>query len=91
MAIAALSERAGVAVGTVYRTFGDKEGLLRRLEEEFTAETMDEIRQRMRCRAISAEADPSHGVAVRAIGGPWIPSARYSERLRLCNAWALAL
>lgn len=64
LTIAALSARAGVAVGTVYRRFGDKEGLLLELEEEFTAEVVDEIRQRMRRRAVPAEGTPSEAVSV---------------------------
>src|SRR4051794_31350018 len=47
LTIAAVSAAAGVAPGTVYRRFGDKEGLLAELQEEFTAGMRDEVGQRM--------------------------------------------
>ncbi|MFF3505526.1 TetR/AcrR family transcriptional regulator [Streptomyces sp. NPDC003247] len=69
LTVAAVSKRAGVASGTVYRRFGDKEGLLRELEEEFTRGVTEEIRDRMRRRALPPEASPQEAVdvAVRAI------------------------
>ena len=69
LTIAAVSSRAGVAPGTVYRRFGDKEGLLRELQQEFTTGLRDEVGQRMAGAALPADAPPhaAVGVAVRAL------------------------
>lgn len=79
LTIAAVSKHAGVAAGTVYRRFGDKEGLLRELEEEFTRGVIDDIRDRMRSRELTPEATPAEAVdiAVRAI----VDTVRATERL----------
>lgn len=47
LTIAAVSARAGVAPGTVYRRFGDKDGLLAELQSEFTSSFRDEFGRRM--------------------------------------------
>jgi AcrR family transcriptional regulator len=69
LTIAAVSAAAGVAPGTVYRRFGDKEGLLTELQEEFTAGMRDEVGQRMSRGALRADAAPAAAVdvAVRAL------------------------
>ena len=74
-----VSRRAGVSVGTVYRRFGDKEGLLTALVAEFTSAFRDEMHATMRVDRIPAHALPSAvvAVAVRAIVG-WY---RKNERL----------
>jgi AcrR family transcriptional regulator len=79
LTIPEVSRRAGVSVGTVYRRFGDKEGLLTALLQEFTTSFRDEIRSRMRREDIPADATPSDivAVAVRAV----VDTYRGHERL----------
>lgn len=69
LTINAVSSAAGVAAGTVYRRFGDKEGLLLAVEEEFTIEFRKEIQDRMGRHAVPDDVTASGavGVGVRAI------------------------
>jgi AcrR family transcriptional regulator len=64
-----VSRRAGVSVGTVYRRFGDKEGLLTALLQEFTTSFRDEIHARMHRKHVPVDALPCDvvDVAVRAV------------------------
>src|ERR1051325_2908960 len=45
--VAAVAERAGMAVGSIYRRFGDKEGLLLAIQRAFTENLQAEITERM--------------------------------------------
>jgi AcrR family transcriptional regulator len=69
LTVGSVSALAGVAPGTVYRRFGDKDGLLSALQEEFTAGFRQEFGQRMEGRAAPGErsARESVDVAVRAL------------------------
>jgi len=69
LTITAVSARAGVAPGTVYRRFGDKDGLLSELQQEFTTGFREEFGQRMSNAALPAETPPRSAVdlAVRAL------------------------
>jgi AcrR family transcriptional regulator len=69
LTIVAVSSLAGVAPGTVYRRFGDKDGLLTELQQEFTDGLSEEFGQRMSSRALPPNAAPQAAVdvAVRAL------------------------
>jgi AcrR family transcriptional regulator len=69
LTIAAVSSLAGVAPATVYRRFGDKDGLLSELQREFTAGFREEYALRMSRSAFPADAAPEAAVdiAVRAL------------------------
>ncbi len=69
LTITAVSARAGVASGTVYRRFGDKEGLLAGLQAEFTAGFREEFGRRMSAPTRSGDVSPQAviDVAVRAL------------------------
>ncbi|MGJ7542405.1 TetR/AcrR family transcriptional regulator [Variovorax sp. LT1R16] len=79
LTIPGVSSRAGVSVGTVYRRFGDKEGLLTALLEEFTTSFRDEAYTRMHRDQIDAATAPFDAVrvAVHAI----VETYRAHERL----------
>ena len=47
LTVAAVAERAGMAVGSIYRRFGDKEGLLLSIQHAFTESLQAEITRRM--------------------------------------------
>lgn len=69
LTIAAVSARAGVTPGTVYRRFGDKDRLLAALVEEFTDGFRGEYGRRMSRSALPADAGPRAAIdlAVRAL------------------------
>lgn len=69
LTITAVSARAGVAAGTVYRRFGDKDGLLAELQEEFTAGFREEFAARMSAARLSQDATAQAAIdlAVRAL------------------------
>ncbi|TIC80004.1 TetR/AcrR family transcriptional regulator [Nocardioides sp. GY 10127] len=69
LTIAAVSSRAGVATGTVYRRFGDRDGLLTGLQEEFTTEFREDFSHRMSASRLRSGAAPAEAVevAVRAL------------------------
>ena len=69
LTISAVSSRAGVAAGTIYRRFGDKDGLLAELQEEFTAGFRQEFADRMSATRLPEGAGPEAaiGLAVRAL------------------------
>lgn len=64
LTIAAVSAEAGVAPGTVYRRFGDKEGLLDELQQEFTVGFGKEAARRMSRSALSADVPPQVAIDV---------------------------
>ena len=69
LTVAAVSGRAGVTPGTVYRRFGDKDGLLDELQQEFTAGFRSEYGRRMTAGAVAQDGPPvaAVDVAVRAL------------------------
>lgn len=68
LTIAAVSAKAGVTPGTVYRRFGDKDGLLDELQHEFTADFRTDYGRRMTA-GIAPHPGPAAAidVAVRAL------------------------
>lgn len=58
-----LSQRAGVSVGTVYRRFGDKEGLLDALLEEFGSGFKNEIFEKLE-QTLAADKDPLQALKI---------------------------
>jgi len=79
LTVSAVSVRARVATGTVYRRFGDKDGLLSVLQEEFTSGFGVEFAQRMSRTHLAPGADAATAVdlAVRALADTF----RAHERL----------
>ncbi|GCB53557.1 TetR/AcrR family transcriptional regulator [Streptomyces sp. NL15-2K] len=67
LTVAAVAERAGMAVGSVYRRFGDKEGLLLAIQHAFTENLEAEIRQRVSMERLRILRDPAVAVA-EAVG-----------------------
>ncbi|MPY55686.1 TetR/AcrR family transcriptional regulator [Streptomyces spongiae] len=67
LTVAAVAERAGVAVGSIYRRFGDKEGLLLTIQRAFTENLQAEIAERASVERLSLLRDPAVAVA-EAVG-----------------------
>jgi AcrR family transcriptional regulator len=78
LTIAAVSARAGVSAGTVYRRFGDKEGLLAGLQREFTDGFRQEFSALMTRNAPpeGASARAAIEVAVRALADTYVVHQR---------------
>ncbi|MFF3373946.1 TetR/AcrR family transcriptional regulator [Streptomyces sp. NPDC002680] len=67
LTVAAVAERAGMAVGSIYRRFGDKEGLLLAIQHAFTESLQAEIVERMSVERLRILRDPAVAVA-EAVG-----------------------
>ncbi|WP_033330062.1 helix-turn-helix domain-containing protein, partial [Streptomyces yerevanensis] len=65
--VAAVAERAGMAVGSIYRRFGDKEGLLLAIQHAFTETLQAEITERMSVERLRILRDPAVAIA-EAVG-----------------------
>jgi AcrR family transcriptional regulator len=67
LTVAAVAERAGMAVGSIYRRFGDKEGLLLAIQHAFTENLQAEITERMSVERLRILRDPAVAIA-EAVG-----------------------
>ncbi|UUU29307.1 TetR/AcrR family transcriptional regulator [Streptomyces sp. CA-210063] len=67
LTVAAVAERAGMAVGSIYRRFGDKEGLLLAIQHAFTENLQAEITERMSPERLRILRDPAVAIA-EAVG-----------------------
>jgi AcrR family transcriptional regulator len=67
LTVDAVAERAGMAVGSVFRRFGDKEGLLLAIQHAFTESLQAEITQRMSGERLGRLDDPAAAIA-EAVG-----------------------
>ncbi|WP_328835348.1 helix-turn-helix domain-containing protein [Streptomyces europaeiscabiei] len=67
LTVAAVAERAGMAVGSIYRRFGDKEGLLLAIQHAFTEKLQAEITGRMSPERLRILRDPAVMIA-EAVG-----------------------
>jgi len=67
LTVDAVAERAGMAVGSIYRRFGDKEGLLLAIQHAFTESLQGEITQRMSVERLGLLRDPAVAIA-EAVG-----------------------
>lgn len=67
LTVAAVADRAGMAVGSIYRRFGDKEGLLLAIQHAFTDNLQAEITQRMPPERLRILRDPAVAIA-EAVG-----------------------
>jgi len=67
LTVAAVAERAGMAVGSIYRRFGDKEGLLLAIQHAFTENLQAEITERMSAERLRLLRDPAVAIA-EAVG-----------------------
>ncbi|WP_327341668.1 TetR/AcrR family transcriptional regulator [Streptomyces europaeiscabiei] len=67
LTVAAVAERAGMAVGSIYRRFGDKEGLLLAIQHAFTEKLQAEITGRMSPERLRILRDPAVAIA-EAVG-----------------------
>jgi AcrR family transcriptional regulator len=67
LTVAAVAERAGMAVGSIYRRFGDKEGLLMAIQHAFTENLAAEIAERASVERLRILRDPAVAVA-EAVG-----------------------
>ncbi|MFF4585632.1 TetR/AcrR family transcriptional regulator [Streptomyces sp. NPDC001388] len=67
LTVAAVAERAGMAVGSIYRRFGDKEGLLLAIQRAFTENLQAEITGRVSEERLRLLRDPAVAVA-EAVG-----------------------
>lgn len=67
LTVAAVAERAGMAVGSIYRRFGDKEGLLLAIQHAFTEKLQAEITGRMSPERLRILRDPAVVIA-EAVG-----------------------
>lgn len=67
LTVAAVAERAGMAVGSIYRRFGDKKGLLLAIQHSFTENLQAEITERMSVERLRILRDPAVAIA-EAVG-----------------------
>ncbi|MFM9697005.1 TetR/AcrR family transcriptional regulator [Streptomyces europaeiscabiei] len=67
LTVAAVAERAGMAVGSIYRRFGDKEGLLLAIQHAFTEKLQAEITGRISPERLRILRDPAVVIA-EAVG-----------------------
>lgn len=67
LTVAAVAERAGMAVGSIYRRFGDKEGLLLAIQHSFTENLQAEIWERASVERLRILRDPAVAIA-EAVG-----------------------
>ncbi|MFI1708862.1 TetR/AcrR family transcriptional regulator [Streptomyces griseoruber] len=67
LTVAAVAERAGMAVGSIYRRFGDKQGLLLAIQHAFTENIQAEITERLSAERLRLLRDPAVAIA-EAVG-----------------------
>lgn len=67
LTVAAVAERVGMAVGSIYRRFGDKEGLPPAIQRAFTENLQAEITERMSAGRLRILRDPAVAIA-EAVG-----------------------
>ncbi len=79
LTVAAVAERAGMAVGSIYRRFGDKEGLLLAIQQAFTENLRAEITRRMSPERLRILRDPA--VAIAEAVGAFTDAFQAHERL----------
>ncbi|MCW8379744.1 TetR/AcrR family transcriptional regulator [Streptomyces justiciae] len=79
LTVAAVAERAGMAVGSIYRRFGDKEGLLRAIQQAFTDLLDAEFADRISVARLRILRDPA--VAVAETVGAFTDSFQAHEEL----------
>lgn len=68
LTVAAVAEAAGVAVGSVYRRFGDKERLFGAIQARFTADFRAEFRQRVADTDLTPASPPAEVIAAAVVG-----------------------
>lgn len=68
LTVATVAEAAGVAVGSVYRRFGDKERLLGAIQARFTEDFRAEFRRRVTDTGLTAAAPPAEIIAAAVVG-----------------------
>ncbi|WP_448624979.1 TetR/AcrR family transcriptional regulator [Geodermatophilus sp. URMC 64] len=68
LTVAAVAAAAGVAVGSVYRRFGDKERLLGAIQARFTEDFRAEFRQRVSDTGLTAATPPAQVIAAAVTG-----------------------
>ena len=68
LTVAAVAVSAGVAVGSVYRRYGDKERLLGAIQARFTEDFRAEFRQRVSDTGLTAATPPGEVVAAAVTG-----------------------
>jgi AcrR family transcriptional regulator len=68
LTVATVAEAAGVAVGSVYRRFGDKERLLGAIQARFTEDFRAEFRQRVADTGLTAATPPAEVIAAAVAG-----------------------
>ena len=68
LTVAAVAEAAGVAVGSVYRRFGDKDRLLGAIQAQFTEDFRAEFRQRVANTGLTAATPPAEVIAAAVTG-----------------------
>ena len=68
LTVAGVAAAAGVAVGSVYRRFGDKERLLGVIQARFTEGFSAEFRQRVADTGLTPAADPTDVIAAAVTG-----------------------
>jgi AcrR family transcriptional regulator len=68
LTVAAVAAAAGVAVGSVYRRFGDKERLLLAIQAGFTQNFGAEFGQRVADTGLTAAAPPAEVIAAAVVG-----------------------
>jgi AcrR family transcriptional regulator len=68
LTVAAVAEAAGVAVGSVYRRFGDKERLFSAIQARFTEDFRAEFRQRVADTELNSAAAPAEVIAAAVRG-----------------------
>jgi AcrR family transcriptional regulator len=68
LTVAAVAAVAGVAVGSVYRRFGDKERLLGAIQAQFTEDFRAEFRQRVADTGLTAATPPDQIIAAAVTG-----------------------
>lgn len=68
LTVAAVAAEAGVAVGSVYRRFGDKERLLLAIQAQFADDLRTEYRQRVADTGLTAAIPPAEIIASAVSG-----------------------
>ncbi|MBC8093839.1 MAG: TetR/AcrR family transcriptional regulator [Pseudonocardia sp.] len=68
LTVAAVARTAGVAVGSVYRRFGDKERLLGAIQARFTEDFGAEFRQRVADTGLTVGTPAAHVIAAAVAG-----------------------
>jgi len=68
LTVVAVAELAGVAVGSLYRRFGDKDRLLGAIQARFTEDFGAEFRRRVSETGLSASTPPPKVIAAAVVG-----------------------